>query len=259
MPRGALQATLRQTAVYLFQRRTDRKELFVCGGFYLVLRAELFHTAGDLVKLMSNILRELVKRRKSLLAVHPAPPFSPSAGSAWQRRPANAHAPQTRTPRSSGPPRQRRASLQSYRLVRPRTPCDRTVRRNPARARNGHEIAATQVAVAAQVAVATTVAATGVAERALFQRFNPLKRWKSAHSTQGEVPGQRGPAPKTRMTQNEKIHSRDAPQKRRPDAARKQDGTARTAMRTRGEADRAKRGAETNPPSTAQGEDRQKG
>ena len=101
MPRGALQATLRQTAVYLFQRRTDRKELFVCGGFYLVLRAELFHTAGDLVKLMSNILRELVKRRKSLLAVHPAPPFSPSAGSAWQRmaapprkraRPANAHA-----------------------------------------------------------------------------------------------------------------------------------------------------------------------
>ena len=187
MPRGALQATLRQTAVYLFQRRTDRKELFVCGGFYLVLRAELFHTAGDLVKLMSNILRELVKRRKSLLAVHPAPPFSPSAGSAWQRmaapprkraRPANAHAPQTRTPRSSGPPRQRRASLQSYRLVRPRTPCDRTVRRNPARARNGHEIAATQVAVA------TTVAATGVTERALFQRFNPLKRWKSAHSTQ---------------------------------------------------------------------------
>ncbi|EEA89465.1 hypothetical protein COLSTE_02367 [Collinsella stercoris DSM 13279] len=75
------------------------------------------------------------------------------------------------------------------------------------------------------------------------------------------------------MTQNEKIHSRDAPQKRCPDAARKQGGTARTAMRTRGEADRAKRGrrnestqhatqeegAKTKPPGTAQGEERQKG
>lgn len=158
MPRGALQATLRQTAVYLFQRRTDRKELFVCGGFYLVLRAELFHTAGDLVKLMSNILRELVKRRKSLLAVHPAPPFSPSAGSAWQRmaapprkraRPANAHAALLRSAAPTSrvasiiPPRPAANALRPDRAPESRTrpqrardSCHPSRRRRPSRRRD---------------------------------------------------------------------------------------------------------------------------
>ena len=196
---------------------------------------------------MPNILRELVKRRKSLLAVHPAPPFSPSAGSAWQRRPANAHAALLRSAAPTSrvasiiPPRPAANALRPDRAPESRTrpqrardSCHPSRRRRPSRRRD-HCRRNRRRRVSA------------------FPTFQPPKRWKSAHSTQGEVPGQRGPAPKTRMTQNEKIHSRDAPQKRRPNAARKQDGTARTAMRTRGEADRAKRGAETNPPSTAQG------
>ena len=149
VPRGALQAALRQTAVYLFQRRTDRKELFVCGGFYLVLRAELFHTAGDRVKLMPNILRELVKRRKSLLAIHPAPPFSPSAGSAWQRRPANAHAALLRSAAPTSrvasiiPPRPAANALRPDRAPESRTrpqrardSCHPSRRRRPSRRRD---------------------------------------------------------------------------------------------------------------------------